>query len=77
MKKALHTHRDIIDLWKNRADFAREVGVGYQTARMWYDRNSIPKDYWRSISATSNGMSAKLSVEKLSDLAPKRKKTLV
>ncbi len=43
---AMNSHRQIIDRWGNRAAFAREIGVDYQAARGWYDRNSIPSEYW-------------------------------
>jgi len=45
----MNSHRQIIDLWPDRAAFAREVGVKYQTARQWYIRNSIPPEHWCEI----------------------------
>jgi hypothetical protein len=45
----MRTHQQIIDLWDNRAQFARDVNVDYQTARRWYKSNSIPGKYWLSV----------------------------
>lgn len=45
----MNSHRQIIDRWGNRAAFAREVGVDYQVARQWCNRNSIPSEYWMDV----------------------------
>jgi len=56
----MNSHRQIIDLWPDRAAFARELGVKYQTARGWYIRNSIPPEYWCGIchAAKERGLEA-------------------
>jgi hypothetical protein len=45
----MNTHRDIIDLWANRVEFAAEVGIKYERASAWYRRNSIHPDYWSDV----------------------------
>jgi hypothetical protein len=42
MDRRISSFRDIIDLWPNRADFAREVGEPYDNARQWDVNDSIP-----------------------------------
>jgi hypothetical protein len=45
----MNSHKEIIELWPTRAEFAREVGVSYQTARQWYARDGIPARHWPEI----------------------------
>jgi hypothetical protein len=60
------SHRQIIELWPSRADFARELDVSYQTARQWYARDGIPVRYWQAVvlAAKSRGL-AQISLEVL------------
>jgi hypothetical protein len=43
------THEDLIDKWPSVADFARDLGVKYQTARFMKKRNSIHPRYWSKV----------------------------
>jgi hypothetical protein len=45
----MRRHREVIELWPTRAEFARELGVAYQTARQWYARDNIPANYWPAV----------------------------
>jgi hypothetical protein len=45
----MRSHKQIIELWPNRADFARDVDVSYQTARQWHARDGIPVRYWPAV----------------------------
>jgi len=43
------THESVIDKWPSVADFARDIGVPYQTARFMKVRNSIHPRHWRKV----------------------------
>ena len=51
----MKTFSDIIDLWpgdtpRERLElFASDMDVKYNTARGWYNRNSIPNYYWTAL----------------------------
>ncbi|NSY10808.1 hypothetical protein G6L14_02105 [Agrobacterium vitis] len=40
------THADIINLWPSIAEFARDIGAPYETAKAMRRRSSIPAGYW-------------------------------
>ncbi|WP_353884631.1 carph-isopro domain-containing protein [uncultured Pleomorphomonas sp.] len=40
-------------LWGAVAEFARAVGVKYQTARKWRERGCIPMEHWPAVVAAS------------------------
>lgn len=42
----MQTFKDIIAEWDTLEAFRQSVGVPYQRARKWRDRNSIPPMYW-------------------------------
>ncbi len=63
------THRQIIMAWEHLADFAADLGISENTAKMMRQRDSIPADYWpevviaaekRKISGVSTDLLAKL-----------------
>lgn len=45
----MDTFRDLIARWPSVAEFGREIGVAYQTARKMNDRNSIRNAYWPAV----------------------------
>jgi hypothetical protein len=45
----MNTHKEIMDLWSRRVDFAREVGVSENLAGAWYRRENIPAEHWKSV----------------------------
>lgn len=38
--------RDIMERWPSRAQLARDVGAGETTVYQWWNRDSIPPDWW-------------------------------
>jgi hypothetical protein len=42
--QTITTARDILVLWPNRAELARDLGRLDVTVRQWWNRNSIPGD---------------------------------
>ena len=60
------THATIIAKWPSVADFARDLGLNYQTARFMKRRDSIPPRYWRKVVLAAKGRGIKgVSVESL------------
>lgn len=45
----MNTFTAIIEQWDTLEAFRQDVGVPYQRARKWRDRNSIPYAYWESV----------------------------
>jgi hypothetical protein len=47
-------HAQIINLWPTIADFASDIGVGYEAAKAMRRRGSIPPGYWvRTVDAAA------------------------
>jgi len=62
--------KDLIARWPTLAEFHRAVGVPYQRARKWRDRNSIPPAYWSAvITACRNEGYKDVSFEALAELS--------
>jgi len=40
---------DIFKAWPSLAEFARDLGVPYQTAAAWKSRGSVSSEYWLAI----------------------------
>jgi len=45
----MDTFTDIIAEWETLEAFRASVGVPYQRARKWRDRDSIPPAYWPKV----------------------------
>lgn len=43
------THAEIIGLWPSIAQFARDLGVAYESAKAMSRRSSIPATYWKRV----------------------------
>lgn len=67
------TYSDIVALWPRVSDFARDMGVGYQTARKMKERDGIHPAYWRRLvsKASERGFDG-VTVETLVGLAERR-----
>lgn len=40
---------ELIGHWKTIREFSADIGCGYEAARKFRDRESIPPEYWESI----------------------------
>lgn len=45
----MQTFTDIIAHWDTLEAFRQDMGVPYQRARKWRDRDNIPSDYWHKL----------------------------
>ncbi len=43
------THAEMINKWPSLSDFARDIGVGYGTAKAMRRRSSIPSEHWLAL----------------------------
>ena len=67
------THSEIIGLWSNVAEFARDIDVPYQRARKMNDRGSIHSDYWSLVVSAADKLGHdEITIELLSRTKPKR-----
>lgn len=67
--------RNIIDMWRDRARFAADVGVKYQTARQWYERDNIPVQYWLPLIRAAREKGYELTTETLLELSSRKART--
>lgn len=49
----MHSFTDIIAQWETVEAFRQDMGVPYQRARKWRDRNNIPPNYWQKLICVS------------------------
>jgi hypothetical protein len=63
--------RSIIDLWKTRAECASDVGHGATASQVskWWQRDSVPGEWWLPLVASETARTAGLSLELLATLA--------
>ena len=61
----MRTYQDLIAIWPTVADFARDIGVGYQTARKMRDRNSVGSKYWKTVIQAACARGVYLTAEDL------------
>lgn len=65
------THANIIAKWPSVAEFARDLGLNYQTARFMKRRKSIPPRYWRKVAQAAEDRGIRgVSLEKLEKTYP-------
>lgn len=74
MNNMFKTHRQIIQAWERLSDFAGDIGVTENTAKMMRQRDSIPADYWPTVvSAASRRKIAGITMELLAILRRRAK----
>lgn len=60
----LATFRSIIELWPSREAMAADTGAAASTVSKWWQRNSVPVEWWSAILLTdvacANGLTAEL-----------------
>lgn len=62
-------HAQIINLWPTIADFATDIGVGYEAAKAMRRRGSIPPGYWvRTVDAAARRGFAGVDYQRLAEL---------
>lgn len=65
----LASFRSIIELWPSREAMAVDLGVGAAAVSKWWQRDSIPAEYWSGLLATDRARDAAVSADLLTSLA--------
>lgn len=65
----LATFRSIIELWPSREAMAADIGAGASTVSKWWQRDSIPADWWTSVLRADRVAAAGITAETLTRLA--------
>lgn len=64
----------IIELWPTLGALADDLGVGYESAKAYKRRDSIPPEHWETLVAAARRRQIEgVSLESLAALAAKRK----
>lgn len=65
----LASFRSIIELWPSREAMAAELGAGAPAVSKWWQRDSVPAEWWSAILATDVAAGAALTADLLTRLA--------
>lgn len=65
----LSSFRTVIELWSSREAMAADIGAGSSTVSKWWQRDSIPAEWWSAVLSTDTAASSRLTAEVLTALA--------
>jgi hypothetical protein len=65
----MNSFRSIIELWTSREAMAADIGATSAQVSKWWQRDSLPSDWWANILDTSVARSAGVTGEILIALA--------
>jgi len=65
----LSSFRSIIDLWTSREAMASEIGAGASAISKWWQRDSIPAEWWSAVISTDRASQNGVTAEILTALA--------
>lgn len=68
----LTSFRGIIELWPSREAMASEIGAGASAVSKWWQRDSIPDEWWSAVLGTSTAADAGITANMLVGLAARR-----
>jgi hypothetical protein len=68
----LTSFRSIIELWPSREAMALELGAGAPAVSKWWQRDSVPAEWWSAILATDVASVAGVTAERLTALAARQ-----
>ena len=71
----LTSFRTIIELWDTREAMAAEVGARPQAVSKWWQRDSLPADWWAAVLRTKRAKAAGIDAAKLTALAARQPTT--
>jgi hypothetical protein len=63
------TFRDVIELWPSREALASDVGAAAWVVSKWWQRKSIPAEWWSAVLDTDRAREAGLNAEMLTTFA--------
>jgi hypothetical protein len=65
----LATFKSIIELWPSREAMAADIGTGASTVSKWWQRDSVPAEWWSAVLATEKATANLVTAELLTTLA--------
>jgi hypothetical protein len=65
----LASFRSIIELWPSREAMATELGAGAPAVSKWWQRDSVPAEWWSAMLATETASTNCVTAELLTALA--------
>jgi len=69
MATEIKSFRDLIELWPTREALAAEIGANSSTVSKWWQRDSVPAEWWAPILSSEVAIRARLRADALIDLA--------
>lgn len=61
--------QSVIELWPSREAMASDIGAGASAVSKWWQRDSVPAEWWSAVLATEVAAGAGLNAEVLTTLA--------
>lgn len=68
----LASFRSIIELWPSREAMAADIEAKAAAVSKWWQRDSVPAEWWSSLLATGIAVDAGLNAEALTALAARK-----
>jgi hypothetical protein len=68
----MNSFRAVIELWDSREAMAADLGVKSQRVSKWWQRNSIPSEWWARVLAAEPARGAGVTAEMLTSFAAPR-----
>jgi len=72
MAKKITSFSELIELWDTREALASDLGVKAFVVSKWWQRDSVPADWWSAILATDVAVKAGLKAETFVALAARK-----
>jgi hypothetical protein len=77
MTPQINSFRALIELWETREAMATDINAKASAVSKWWQRDSIPAEWWSPILATEIAFKSKLRAETLIELAARVSETEV
>ena len=75
MAPQISSFRALIELWETREAMAADIGAKPSTVSKWWQRGSIPAEWWAPVLATHIAFKSKVRAETLIKLAARSLET--
>lgn len=69
MPLQITSFRTLIELWPSREGMATDIGARSSAVSKWWQRDSVPAEWWAPILATDIAIKSRVRPETLIDLA--------
>ena len=66
---SISSFRELIELWETREAMAADIGAKASAVSKWWQRDSIPAEWWAPVLATAIASRSKIKPETLVKLA--------